>query len=142
MSSAVPVTMHGFTWGSGLLVILNLLVGGGIIKAWPALKKIAADRELAISQGRREDMDDMRKRITDLESKVEAASQAAHSAEMKLVFAVSAVQLLAARIRANNPDDPTLKQAMELLAAATTGDLPSWGKKLSDGINRRREEEV
>lgn len=114
-------------WTGVILGVLTLL--GIIVKAWPRLL------ELLIGQ-RRNDLDDMRKRIGDLEAKVELASTAAHAAEMKLVYAVAAVQLLAANVRARSPDDPTLKQAMELLAAATSGGLSGWAGKLADGVDR------
>ncbi|MBW6531935.1 hypothetical protein KZ820_14430 [Sphingomonas sp. RRHST34] len=136
----VPVAVHGFTWTAALVAFLNVLVGGGIvggiIKVWPMLKKLSNEREAAVASLRRDDMDDMRQRITELEKKVDDASSAAHAAEMKLVHAVAAVQLLAAKIRADNPEDPTLRQAMELLAAATTGTLGGWATKLADSVDK------
>ncbi|MFS0771026.1 hypothetical protein [Sphingomonas sp. 1P08PE] len=111
---------------------------GAMVKAWPALKKLANEREAGALAARAEDMEDMRKRISDLEAKVETASTAAHSAELKLVYAVSAVQLLAAKIRADNPNDPALLQAMELLKAATSGEMPPWAGKVASGINNIR----
>lgn len=126
----LPVIEKGFSWSNALLVTLNLLVGGALvalIKNWPRLK------ELGIFQ-RKNDMDDLNRRIGVLESKVEVASNAAHAAEMKLVYAVSAVRLLAAKIRSDNPNDPTLLQAMELLSAAMSGGLHGWGEKLGDAL--------
>jgi len=126
--------MTALTWTGALVGLLNLLVGGALvtaIKNWPRVK------ELTIGQ-RRGDLDDMRTRITSLEAKVEIASTAAHAAELKLVYAVSAVQLLATKIRADNPNDPTLAQAMELLAAATGGEMPSWATKLSKGLGKMK----
>ncbi|HEX8415010.1 MAG TPA: hypothetical protein VF637_14155 [Sphingomicrobium sp.] len=80
----------------------------------------------------------MRKRITDLEAKIQTASASAHSAEMKLVYSVSAVQLLATKIRADNLNDPALLQAMELLKAATSGEMPPWVGKVTAGLNNTR----
>lgn len=137
INSAIPVivTGTGWTWtaifGAAQTAIALVLGGGGfvaIVKVWPRMK------ELAIGQ-RRSDLDDMRDRIGELEKKVEVASASAHAAEMKLVYAVSAVQLLAAKVRADNPDDPTLAQAMELIAAATGGEMPSWAGKLAKGLS-------
>lgn len=119
-------------WGWALLA--SVLVA--LVKGWPVLKKIANEREAGLLASRAADMDEMREQIAGLTTKVEAAVDAAHKAELKLVYAVSAVQLLAARIRADNPDDPSLKQAMELLAAATGGILPSWEQQLSNGVAR------
>lgn len=99
-----------------------------VVKVWPRLV------ELLIGQ-RRSDLEDLRARITVLEGKVEAASSAAHTAEMKLVYAVAAIQLLAAKVRADNPSDPTLAQAMELLSAATSGGMPGWSAKLAAGLS-------
>ena len=121
--------------GVGIWVLVFGLFGA-MVKAWPALKKLANERESGALAARAEDMDDMRKRISDLEAKVETASASAHAAEMKLVYAVSAIQLLAARVRADNPDDPALAQAMELLSAATTGGMPSWAPKLAAGLSQ------
>jgi HAMP domain-containing protein len=138
MPNPMPVHVAGITWTGALVGLLNVLVGGALVAAirnWPRL------RELTIGQ-RKDDLDDMRKRITDLETKVESASAAAHSAEMKLVYAVSAVQLLAAKIRADNPNDPTLLQALELLAAATGGEMPGWAGKLSKGVAKIKGEEA
>lgn len=118
-------------WGWGLFAIVTL----ALIKGWPAISDAVTRAKVAIAQGRKSTIDDLRERIVALESKVETASTAAHAAEMKLVYAVSAVQLLAARIRADNPDDPALKQAMELLSAATTGGLPAWSSKLATGLD-------
>jgi len=138
----VTVAVQGWTWSAGLLATLNAVALGvavALVKAWPALKKIANDREKTALEARGEDMATMTARLEALERKVESASALAHAAEMKLVYAVNAVQLLAARIRADNPTDPTLLQAMELLAAATSGGLPGWATKIpSAELNKIR----
>lgn len=124
----------GFWTAAGVwtgVIIAGLAVLAGVVKVWPKLV------ELLIGQ-RRDDLDDMRKRISDLEAKVETASTAAHAAEMKLVYAVAAIQLLAAKVRASSPDDPTLKQAMELLSAATNGVLSGWHSELSNELSRMK----
>lgn len=111
------------------------MVALALIKGWPAISDAVTRARVALAEGRKSTIDDLRDRIVALEGKVETASTAAHAAEMKLVYAVSAVQLLAARIRADNPDDPALVQAMELLSAATTGGLPAWAPKLSQQLD-------
>jgi hypothetical protein len=133
MDGLVPILTSSFErapWGWGLFAAVVL----ALIKGWPAISDAVTRARVALAEGRKSTIDDLRERIVALEGKVETASTAAHAAEMKLVYAVSAVQLLAARIRADNPDDPALKQAMELLSAATTGGLPSWSAKLAAGL--------
>ena len=117
-------------WGWGLFATVVL----ALIKGWPAISDAVTRARVALAEGRKSTIDDLRERIAALEGKVESASAAAHAAELRLVYAVSAVQLLAAPIRADNPDDPVLKQAMELLSAATTGGLPPWSSKLAQGL--------
>lgn len=122
-ANAVPVAIHGWTTSTYLLFALNLLLGGGgvvaVVKVWPELKKIA-------TTSRRDELDDLRERITSLEGKVQNANDAAHRSEMKLVYAVNAIQLLAGRIRSDDPNDPILKQANDMLQLATTGELSIW----------------
>lgn len=136
--SEAPSFISELTPGGVGIWVLVFGLFGAMVKAWPALKKLANEREAGALAARAEDMEDMRKRITDLEGKVESASAAAHSAELKLVYAVSAVQLLAAKIRSDNPNDPALLQAMELLKAATSGEMPPWAGKTAAGLNNIR----
>lgn len=121
--SAIPVAITGWTMSTYLLFALNLLLGGGgvvaVVKVWPELKKIA-------TTSRRDDLDDLRDRVILLEGKVQSANDAAHRSEMKLVYAVNAIQLLAGRIRSDDPNDPILKQANDMLQLATTGELSIW----------------
>ena len=131
IGATVGSSIERAPWGWGLL----LAIMTALIKGWPAIVDATTRAKEALANRKSNVIDDLRDRIVALEGKVESASLAAHTAEMKLVYAVSAVQLLAARIRADNPDDPALKQAMELLSAATTGGLPAWGAKLSAGLN-------
>lgn len=139
--NGVPTEVTNFTW-SALFGLIAVLINGTAFGVWlktrPLMKQRENERELTALTARAEDMDDMRKRIGDLETKVETASASAHSAEMKLVYAVSAVQLLAAKIRADNPNDPALLQAMELLKAATSGEMPPWAGKMAAGLNNIR----
>ncbi len=122
-------------WGWGVLVMML----GVLIKGWPAISDANARARESIATRKSNTIDDLRDRIGLLEAKVESASTAAHAAELKLVYAVNAVQLLAARIRSDNPDDPALQQAMELLSAATTGGLTNWAGKLANGLNDIRD---
>ncbi|MGV0964187.1 MAG: hypothetical protein ACOYBT_09885 [Polynucleobacter sp.] len=71
LSEAIPVAVHGWTWTSGLMAVLNLLVSGlliTIVRTRPALKKIANEREANLLTERAEEMDSMRRRIATLEA--------------------------------------------------------------------------
>lgn len=124
---AVPVAITGWTTSTYLLAVLNVLFGGGlvagIIKVWPQIKQIAAS-------ARRSDIERLEERVGTLETQVLAANNAAHRSEMKLVYAINAIQLLAGRIRSDNPDDPILKQANDMLQLATTGEMSIWMRDL------------
>jgi len=124
---AVPVAIQGWTTSTYLLAALNaLFIGGGaaaVVKVWPQLKQIAASI-------RRDDLDDLRARVGSLEAQVTEANTAAHRSEMKLVYVINAFQLLAGKIRDTDPDDPTLRQANEILKLATTGELGVWMREL------------
>jgi hypothetical protein len=130
----LSASMERAPWGWGLFALVLL----ALIKGWPALSDAATRAREAMAKGRQVNMAALSARVATLEAKVEEATHLAHTAEMKLVHAVAAVQLLAAKIRADNPSDPTLKQAMELLAAATTGSLSGWAAKLADGADRMK----
>lgn len=119
VAAATPVSVHGFTWTAALVAILNLLIGGAlvaVIKNWPKLK------ELAI-KARRDDMDDMRQRITELETVAKNASEKAHRSEMIVVTVVAAFQLAMGELEKLDPENKVLKQARELMAVAMTGDF-------------------
>lgn len=65
-----PVSV-GFTWGAGLLSLLNLLVGGllvTLVRTRPALKKIANEREANLLQERAQAMEAMSARMEKLEA--------------------------------------------------------------------------
>lgn len=134
IGTVVASSFERAPWGWGLLLAFST----GLIKGWPAIVDATTRAKEALANRKSNVIEDLRERIVALESKVESASLLAHTAEMKLVYAVSAVQLLAARIRADNPDDPALKQAMELLSAATTGGMPGWSNKLAVGLDTVR----
>lgn len=143
LAGAVPVAIEGMTTSSWLLVALNLLFGGGLvagaIKVWPQLKRIASDERADQRDHRKDYLEDMRKRIGDLEREVKEAKETAHSSELKLVYAINAIQLLASKVRASDPDDPVLKHAMELLSAALTGGLEPWERVLDRNLPATRE---
>lgn len=136
---AVPVAITGWTTSTYLLAVLNVLFGGGlvagIIKVWPQIKQIAAS-------ARRSDIERLEERVGTLETQVLAANNAAHRSEMKLVYAINAIQLLAGRIRSDNPDDPILKQANDMLQLATTGEMSIWMRDLDVAAKVKAQKEA
>lgn len=79
----VPVASVGFGWTPILLTVANLLLGGvvvAIVKSWPALRKIHADREANLLNERAEEMAGMRDRIDRLEATL-AQKDKQHEAE-------------------------------------------------------------
>lgn len=132
--SEILAFFKAFTPASYGIYALLAVVLVALIKAWPLLTAQAIKAREQMRSEKRAELDDLRRRIGELEKGVTAATKAAHEAELKLVYAVSAIQLLAAKVRRDAPDDPALQQAMELLSAATGGGLPGWAGKLAGGL--------
>ena len=96
MSSApVTVAVQGISTGTMVLAVIQILFGSGIsvaiVKAWPALRKITADREAASAKlanereanlltERAEEMGKMRETIAKLEARLDA-KEIQHEAE-------------------------------------------------------------
>lgn len=124
--STLPVSVHGFTWTAALVGLLNAVVVGALvalIKVWPRIK------ELGINQ-RKDDLDDMRARISELEKKVDKANEeaglakdAANIIQMQMVSMQAAFELVAGELEKADPENKVLKQARRLLAQAATADL-------------------
>ncbi len=116
-----------------MMGLANLLIGGvlaAIIKSRPQLKKIANDREANLLTERAGDLKDMNKRILDLEAKVDRANEAASIAkdatavvQMQMVSMQAAFELVAGELARADPNNPTLKQARQLIAQAATRDM-------------------
>jgi len=98
-------------WGWALLATVILAV----IKAWPQMSAQAIKAREQLRSEKRDDVDDMRERVTALEGKVEAATQTAHQAEMKLISALAAYRLIASELLKLDPSNIILRQAQELL---------------------------
>jgi hypothetical protein len=86
-----------------------------LIRAWPLLAAQAIKAREQLRSEKRDDIDDMRERITALEGKVTEATQTAHAAELKLVSALAAYRLIASELLKVDPDNMILRQAQELL---------------------------
>lgn len=117
-ATSVPVHVSGFTWTAALVGILNLLVGGALvaaIKNWPRLREMANAR-------RKGDLDDMRQRITVLESEVKSATATALKAQMQMTYVTAALGMVSAELERQDPGNSVIKQAREMVAQATHED--------------------
>jgi Cft2 family RNA processing exonuclease len=86
MAVEAALNSVGLTWTTGLIAVLNILVGSlfvAIVKSRPALKKIAADREANLLHERAAEMESMRERLRALEAKLELKDRL-HEAERAL----------------------------------------------------------
>ena len=117
-------------WGWGLL----MLVIGSLIKVWPIINdQISKVREKQRGD-RRDDMalwrqqlqleintlkEDVAKGRTDMQ----AANERSHRVELKLTTVTSAFALVAGELRKLDPDNITLKQAVEMVGTAVTEDM-------------------
>lgn len=82
---------------------------------------IAEDAQLRTEK--RDDIAKLTDRITLLERKVEEANTSAHNTQMRLVSTLAAFRLLASELQKVDPDNPVLKQAMDLIGLAATDDF-------------------
>lgn len=117
-------------WGWGVLAGVII----ALIKVWPVLN----DQIARVKEKRRSDRRDdaaewrqeMRDRVLALEEKVkvcqeeaQAARDRSHKHEMRLMTVTSAFQMIAGELRKVDPDNPTLKQAIDLVGLAVTEDM-------------------
>jgi hypothetical protein len=137
-TKAIPVEMHGGSTTTGMIT------SGGIVTiilmlAYALIKIAPKWRELGIGQ-RKDDMDELRDRITVLERRTDEANQRATTAEratnevrMHMVTLNTACALLAGELAKVSPGNPVLIQAKELIRLAASEDM-GWseeGKKLA-----------
>jgi hypothetical protein len=75
-NTPVHVAVQGISSGTIVLAVIQLVLGGGVIaalvRAWPALKKIANEREANLLSERAEEMNKMRDTIDKLEARLDA----------------------------------------------------------------------
>lgn len=86
-----------------------------MIKVWPLLTAQAIKAREQLRSEKRDNIDYMRERVAALEGEVEAATQLAHQAEIKLISALASYRLLASELLKPDPENVILDQAQELL---------------------------
>ncbi|MGE7204933.1 hypothetical protein ACQKJZ_04550 [Sphingomonas sp. NPDC019816] len=117
-------------WGwAGLMGFMIAL-----IKVWPIIN----DQLIKVKEKRRSDKRDdaaewraeMRKEVAELRAEVKqcqadtlVAKERAHKYEMRLMTVANAFQMVAGELRKVDPDNPTLKQAVDLVGLAITEDM-------------------
>ncbi len=87
-----------------LVAVLNVLVGGllvAVVKSWPQLKKIAADREANLLSERAKEMDSMRERLADIETALAITSEELRVVRHDLANANHSLDMFIALIEAN-----------------------------------------
>ena len=126
----MPEFLKELTPGGVGIWVLVFGLFGTMVKVWPALKKLANERETGALASRAEDMDDMRKRIGELETKVERANDdatiakdSANIVRMQMVSMQAAFELVAGELERADPDNMVLQHARRLLAQAATSDM-------------------
>lgn len=110
-------------WGwAGLFLLI-----GTLIKVWPILNDQLIKVKEKRRSDKREDMaewrNEMRKELDELKVEAKASKEAAHRLENRLVTVVAAFQMIAGELRKLDPDNGTLKQAIDLVGLAVTDDL-------------------
>lgn len=105
-----------------------------IFKVWPILN----DQLIKVKEKRRSEKRDdaaewraqMRQEVAELRAEVkqcqldtQAAKERAHRYEMRLMTVANAFQMVAGELRKVDPDNPTLKQAVDLVGLAITEDM-------------------
>jgi len=100
-----------------------LIVICGIISAVAVTWAKDRPKMFELFSTRRKDMDaGLAQRVADLESRVDKAVNDAHVAQMQVTTLNAAFQLVAGELHRQDPDNPTLRLAREMIAAAATTD--------------------
>jgi hypothetical protein len=122
--SAIPVAVHGFTWTTALVGLLNLLVGGALvswIRSRPQLRQIETSSEEKLRS-------DLLHRVETLERKLEE-KEAIHAAEMAIM-----------RHRVNNSDQ--CLDALLLLIEQSPAKVKEAVAKIKEMRRTQREAEA
>lgn len=117
-------------WGWSVLGVIIL----ALIKVWPILN----DQIAKVKEKRREDRRDdaaqwraemreeirlLREQVNQCQADTAVARERAHKYEMRLMTVANAFQMVAGELRKVDPDNPTLKQAVDLVGMAITEDM-------------------
>ncbi len=89
----------------------------------PKIREMEMGEDAKLRTERRDDITALNDRIALLERKVDDANTSAHNTEMRLVSTLAAFRLLASELQKVDPDNPVLKQAMDLIGLAATDDF-------------------
>jgi hypothetical protein len=122
--TAIPVAVHGFTWTTALVGLLNLLVGGALVswvRSRPQLRQIETASEEKLRS-------DLLHRVETLERKLEE-KEAIHAAEMAIM-----------RHRVNNSDQ--CLDALLLLIEQSPGKVKEAVTKIKEMRRVQREAEA
>ncbi|RSV15695.1 hypothetical protein CA235_07535 [Sphingomonas sp. ABOLF] len=96
----------------------------------PKMEELKQKAEAAERDDKNNDINRLEARIIALESKVDQAETKAdqaeakvHAVEMKQVSTLAAFRLVASELQRHDPDNPVLRQAMDLIGLAATDDF-------------------
>lgn len=87
------------------------------------MRELEIGEDASIRATKRSDVEALNDRIAKLERKVEEANTSAHQTQMRLVSTLAAFRLLASELQKVDPDNPVLKQAVDLIGLAATDDF-------------------
>lgn len=74
-AASIPVKIEGISPSTYVLVAILTVIVGGLIKVWPALRKIAAEGDISLRQ-------DLLRRVHDLEAELKSERES-RSVEVK-----------------------------------------------------------
>ncbi len=103
---SVPIAVNaGFGWTPILLVVANLLLGGGLIASWirsrPQMKGIEQKREANLLEERATEMNSMRERLSEIEDLLRITSEELRVVRHDLANANHSLDMFIALIEAN-----------------------------------------
>lgn len=105
-----------------------------LIKVWPILndqlikvkEKRRSDKRDDAAEWRaqmREEVQQLRAEVKQCQADTQIAKERAHKYEMRLMTVANAFQMVAGELRKVDPENPTLKQAVDLVGMAITEDM-------------------
>lgn len=105
-----------------------------LMKVWPIIndqllrvkEKRRTDKRDDAAEWRKEMRDEigkLREEVKQCQADTAVAKERAHKYEMRLMTVANAFQMVAGELRKVDPDNPTLKQAVDLVGMAITEDM-------------------